>query len=355
MFEELLAYFNHPLLVDPYIRFVVIITTFAVIAAVVSFLVNTVGKKIAAKTKTEADDVILKKTQKPIVYLILAVGIGIAITSLGLTEGTSETISHVMNTFYILITIYIIATVADILIEVWGKAWAAKTESTLDDELIPLFHKATGVVSIIAALMLVLSEWQYDITGLIAGIGVAGLAIGFAVKDSLANIFGGLSIILDREFKVGDIIELADGTSGAVVDIGLRSTRIRTWDNELIIIPNGGLANSKVLNKKLPDLSARATVDFGVEYGADVEKVKNIVMKALLSIDDIVKEGDRAPRVLMMSMGASALEFKAFIWVDDYSKRFAKKEEATVTIYNALNKAGIVIPYQTFTVYNKKE
>lgn len=355
MFEWVLEYFNHPLLQDPYIKFGVIIATFAVASVIIAFVIKNFIKKLTANTKTDVDDRIVAKIGKPIISLIILIGVGVGILSLGLEGDIAVTVGHVMTTLYILVGMYIVIVIASIVIEAWGKSWAAKTESTLDDSLLPIFHKVSKIVLLLIALMLILSEWEVNITGFVAGVGVAGIAIGFAVKDSLANIFGGLSIIMDGEYHVGDVIELKNGTAGTVVDIGLRSTRIKTWDNELVIIPNGQIANTEVINKKLPDLSIRIVIPFGVEYGADIEKVKSVVLKALEPIDALVKEGDRAPKIIFTEMGASALNFKAYMWVDDLSKKFSTKEKANIAIYNALNGAGIVIPYQTFTVYNKKE
>lgn len=355
MFKELLSYFQHPMLQNPYIKFGVVVATFAVASIIVSFIFKKVIKKLTSKTQTDVDDKLLAKLQMPIIYLIILIGMNVGFYTLGLAESTLTTIEHVMNTIYILVVTYVAIVVADIIIEAWGDAWAKKTESTLDDALLPLFHRAAKIILVMTGLMFVLSEWNIDITGILAGVGIAGIAIGFAVKDSLANIFGGLSVILDRAISVGDVIELDDGTSGTVTDVGLRSTRIRNWDNELVVVPNGKISNSKILNKKLPDLSIRIVVPFGVEYGSDIEKVKKIVSKAIEPIEEIITKGDRKPTIMFKEMGASALNFKAYLWVDNLSKKFSTEEKIKTAIYNALNKAGIVIPYQTFTVYTKKQ
>ena len=246
--------------------------------------------------------------------------------------------------------------ILNILISVWGKKWAEKTESTLDDELLPLMHKASNIVAIIIGSFFILDVWKIDVTGLLAGVGVAGLAIGFAVKDSLANIFGGISIILDKAIKVNDVIKLENGSTGTIVDVGLRSTKIRTWNNELLIIPNGTLANSTIQNYKKPDLSVRAEITFGVEYGSDIDKVKEVVERTLKKVPKVVKKDDEKPiQILFLNMGDSALEFKARFWVKNYGDKFSTKIRATEDIYKSLNKSKIGIPFPTRTVYLKKE
>ena len=114
---------------------------------------------------------------------------------------------------------------------------------------------------VILALLFIMNRWGIEIGPLLASLGIAGIAIGFAVKDSLANIFGGIQLIVDKTFKVGDKVELSDGTVGVIQDISLRSTRIRTYDNELIIIPNGKMANEAIKQTKAYDSKIKLITD----------------------------------------------------------------------------------------------
>ncbi|MFQ5474693.1 MAG: mechanosensitive ion channel family protein, partial [Candidatus Nanoarchaeia archaeon] len=260
-------------------------------------------------------------------------------------------VSHALNTATIILIAVMAIRVSDILITNWGGKWAKKTKSTIDDALLPIFHRASKVSLSILALFFVMSEWSIDLTGVLAGLGIAGLALGFAVKDSLSNIFGGISLILDKAIQVGDYIELGD-ISGEVVDVGLRSTRVRTWDNDMLIIPNGNLANSQFKNYKLPDLKSRFTVNFGVEYGTNPDKVKDLVIALIKKNKKIIK--DPAPFVRFQDMGDSALNFTAYCWVENLSDKWSTREKLTTDIYNELNKKKIGIPFPTRTIYTKK-
>ena len=314
-----------------------------------------IKKIIERKTKTKIDDLILEKSYKPFVWSLVIIGFKIGITRLALSEKVQATFQHIFNSIITILLIYLIYAITQILLESWGQTFAKKTKSTLDDDLLPLLHKVIKVIFVILGTFFVLGEWEVDITGLLAGVGVAGLAIGFAVKDSLANIFGGISIILDKAFKVGDVIQTANGDMGTVTDIGLRSTRIKTWDNELLIIPNGELANSKIQNFKQPDESVRAIVTFGVEYGSDVNKVKKVVKDCIKTLPNILKTGDKAPAVQFLEMGESSLNFRATFWVKSFNERFGTKEKATCLIYDTLNKSKVGIPFPTRTVYMHNE
>ena len=188
---------------------------------------------------------------------------------------------------------------------------------------------------------------------MLASLGIAGVAVAFALQNTLGNIFGGISLILDKSIKIGDKIRLDNDAMGIVLDVGLRSTKIRTWDNELITIPNGKMADSRILNFMQPDLTVRGAIEFGVEYGSDPAKVRKVVLDAISKIPRVLK--DPEPKVLMMEMSDFALKFKAFFWVDNFDLKFDTKSAATEEIYKSLGKAGIGIPFPTRTIYIKEE
>ena len=165
----------------------------------------------------------------------------------------------------------------------------------------------------IIVLLAILKIWGIQIGPLLAGLGIGGIAIAFAMQSTLGNIFGGVSLILDKTIKVGDVVYLDNETKGTILDIGLRSTKIKTFDNELIIIPNGEVANKKIQNVVQPDPSARVVIPFSVAYGSNVDKVKKIVLKEIAKIDG--KDEEKEPNVRFLSMGDSALLFKAYFWM----------------------------------------
>ncbi len=197
-----------------------------------------------------------------------------------------------------------------------------------------------------------LDIWQIDITPYLAGVGVSGIVLGLSLQDSLKNIFGGVTLILDKTFKYGDKIKLESGEVGTIHDIGLRSTKLVTFDNEVVYIPNGYLANSRVHNYTRPSPKVRVVIDFGVEYGSDVQKVKKLIMKEIKALKVM---DEPSPSVEFVTMGDSALLFKAKFWVEQWNEAYGYKLDATERIYNALNKEKIGIPFPTQTVYLRKE
>jgi small-conductance mechanosensitive channel len=341
---------------NPYLRFISIVIFFYLISKVLQVIILGNIKRFTKKTKSNIDDLIIKSLRKPLINTLTLVGAKVALTVLPFSEKILETLQHILNSLIIIIIIFFAVKLADIIINNWGRKWASKTDSSLDDELLPLIHKATNVILIIIGSFFVLGEWSIDVTGLLAGVGIAGLALGFAIKDSLANIFGGISLILDKAIKVDDIVKLEDGKMGIVMDVGLRSTKIRTFNNELLIVPNGQIANSTIQNYKAPDLSVRINIPFGVEYGSDPDKVKKVVKDTISSIKKVIKNDKEKPiQVLFLNMGDSALEFSVRFWVNDLKDKLSTKEEAVSKIYKNLTKSKIGIPFPTRTIYMKKE
>jgi len=313
------------------------------------FLATKVLLRLARKTKTMVDDLIVEKTHRPLVYVLVFWGLRFSINILELTPKLNEISNHIFDSLIIILITTVIIRVVDILISEWGGKWSEKTSSTLDDELLPIFHAVSKVIFVVLSVIYVMKAWAIDVSGLLAGIGIAGIALSFAVKDSLANIFGGISLILDRTFRVGDIVKVDDTTSGKILNISLRSTRIRTWDGEVVIVPNSIVANSKLTNVMQPDMAIRVNIEFGTVYGSDPDKVKKVAKETITKIKGVSKEQD--VKVLFLSMGDFSLNFKAMFWVDDLSNKWDMHQKAIAAVYNALNKAKIGIPFPTHTVH----
>lgn len=333
-----------------YAIFILILTI--ILATVILFFIGKYIKTLVAKTTNKVDDQIINVFHKPIYYFILLLGFNFAIFPLKLPIKLAQGIQSGIYSIMVVIGIITIVKGIDIFIGSWGDIWAKKTKSDIDDELLPFFHKTSKIIFFIFGFLFILKIWGVNITGFLAGLGIAGIAIGFAVKDSLGNIFGGISLLLDKSIKVGDRIKLESGEMGEIEEVGLRSTKLRTFDNDLLIIPSGLLANQKVQNYTLPDKKLKVKVFFGVEYGSKIEDVKKVVLTAVKNLKNVSKEIE--PNILFLEMADFSLNFRCDIWVDDYKNAFATKIDATEAIYNALNKSGIGIPFPTRTVYTKK-
>lgn len=329
---------------------ILIVILFLIGGKIVTIISQRYLARWAKNTKTELDDILVTKIKPPFSYVIWLLGVKVALNPLNLHYAILD---RFIDTIIYFVVTYVLIVFADVALKAILERLATKTESTLDDALMPLIRKTINVVIIIVGIVWILNVWSINIAPILASLGIAGLALGFAVKDSLANIFGGISLILDRTIKVGDKVKLESGETGYIVDMGLRSAKLRTFDNELITVPNGQLANSRIQNYGQPDPSARVVVNFGVSYDSDVDTVRKTVHDTIMSIENINKE-EKPPEVLFLSMEDFYLKFSARFWVYNHLKVWEKKLEATDKIFAALKEANIDIPFPTQTVHLKK-
>ena len=334
---------------NKYLRFLAIVFISLIIAYIAKFILKRILKPLSKKTKTKIDDIIIKSLTAMIFYIIFLIGFKVGLQSFELKTTVWE---NVINTILVIIICLLVLRIIEDFASQWMNEWKFKTKTSADERLIPFLKKIFKVIIIILTVFFVFDAWKVDISPLLATAGIAGLAIGLAVKDSLNNILGGLQLVLDRTFKVGDKVQLESGELGVILDIGLRSTKLRTYDHEVIYIPNGYLANAKIKNYTQPDFSMRVNVNFGVEYGSDPEKVQQVVLEAIKKIDNINDEP--APVVQFIKMSDFSLDFIARAWVKTYAEAYTTQLEMTDKIYNALNKANIGIPFPTQTTYSKK-
>jgi MscS family membrane protein len=324
-----------------------------IVLRILLYFVEIIFIKITSKTKTDLDDIILKKSSGPLTYLSIIISAIIALNEIPFASNISNIINRILYTLLAIVLGYLIFVIVNLsLSRVWKK-FAAKTKSNIDDTIGQLVQEVLRIVLLFIIVLLILNIWGFEIGPFLAGLGIAGLAVALALQPTLSNIFSGIALIIDGTFKVGDVIQLADGKMGEVFKIGLRTTRVKSFDNDMIIIPNSEIANSTIQNFLQPDSSIRVNVEFGVEYGVDPEYVKKLVMEEIESIKFIDK--DKEIRALFTEMAESSLNFKAMFWVDDISKKWPAHQEAMTKIYRRLYKEKIGIPYPQHTVWVRDE
>lgn len=342
------AYIN-----NPYIRSIVIAIIIILATRIGIGIVFGIAKNFTKKTKTDIDDIIMQKSATPLTLIIFLFAIKIPLAELPLDANIESTIAKIIFSVAVATTAYLIYILFDIIIiNAWNQ-FSKRTKTKIDESLTSLINTMLKIVLIIIAFLYLLDLWGVQIGPLLAGLGIAGLAVALALQPTLSNIFSGISMILDKTIKVGDLVYLDADTKGKIERVGLRSTKIKTFDNELIIIPNSALADSKIQNVALPEPKSRAVISFSVAYGSNIEKVKKIVLKEITTIENIEK--DPEPNVRFIEMGNSSLNFKAYYYVNNFENRFASIDEANTKIYNALNKAGIEIPFPQMDVHLKKD
>jgi len=235
---------------------------------------------------------------------------------------------------------------------------ADNTETKVDDIIIDLLDKFAGVLIFAAAVIMALDTLGVNVMPFIAGAGVAGVAIGFAAKDTLSNLIAGILLIIDRPFEIGDRIEVWSAPSGSatwgdVVDIGLRATKIKTTDNIMIIIPNNEIMKRDIVNYTISSTKIRVRINIGVAYDTDIDKAKKVIIEIAKQADWIAT--NPLPKVVVRNFGDSSVDLQLRVWIDNARKRMDTISFITDQVKTAFDKAGIEIPYpkRDITVINQ--
>ena len=210
-------------------------------------------------------------------------------------------------------------------------------------EFAPVFSNVWTFLVVVGTVGALLTIWEYSITPLLGAAGIAGIAVGFAARDTVANFFGGIALYFDDTYKLGDYITLDTGEAGTVVKVGIRSTTLRMRDEVMIVVPNSVLNSAKVINQSAPQNRKRLKVPIGVAYGTDIDAFEALVLQ--LAADEQLVLDSPKPRMRFRRFGDSALEYELLCWVPSPIRANKARHNLNRAIYKGLNAAGIEIPF----------
>ncbi len=326
---------------SPYVNAALSIVLFILLAKLADLFVDKVMRRFTRFTKSELDNRILDVIHRPIYFTISLVGVVLAVRYLQ-AEGRALYYSNgIVYTLLVLLWGITIIRVVHALIE--GYVNRTTDVTGLKKNIVPLVTNVSKVAIFVAAVAVVFSIWQINITPLLASAGLVGAGVAIAAKDTISNLFGGISIFFDRPFKVGDYIILEGGERGEVVMIGLRSTRIMTRDHVQVILPNSVVANSKIINESVPEPNFRVRVPVTVAYGSDIDLVQKTLVALAEKNGNVVPEP--SPRVRFRSFGDSALIFELLCWAKEPALRGLTIHELNCSVYHRFKELGIQIPF----------
>lgn len=340
--------------------FFIIITITFIIRSVFFYVID---KKIIAllkKTKTEFDDLVINALRTPLSYLILLQGFYLAILSLDLPEkiGLVE-IADILHGIYILvfsfIMLYFVFKIIDVIAFFLYRE-AKKTDSTIDDQLVPLLVKSLRVLVVTLGILFILQNFGYNVTSLLAGLGLGGLAFALAAQNTVSNLFGSITIFSDKPFQLGDWIQIGD-IEGTVEDVGFRTTRVRRFDQALVTVPNSQFINTGIINYSA---MKKRRIDFylGITYGTSVSKVKEVVAGIKKIIEDDEKFDHSFYMVKFTEFGAYSLNIFIYCFTKtiDWAESLGIREEFNLKIMQLLEELGVEIAFPSQTIYlNEKK
>lgn len=306
------------------------------------------GGRLAAFTSTDLDDRILRRVLPQVTKLLMTCGIYLAARMLPLGAMWHTVVSGVLFIVLVAIIFLLLYQAMDELLNWYVASQHDVSASAMSRQMVPVFEKLVSLFLIATALIIVLKHFNVDIFSLVTALGIGSLAIGMAAKDTLAHMISGFTLMIDRPFRIGDRIQISSGQVGDVLDIGLRSTKIKTLDNQLLIIPNSDLCNTMVTNQAFPNSRVKGRINIGVAYGSDVEQVKALLVATALEVEGVLCEP--LPEAFFVSFGDSALNMSLFFWVDEYATLFAITDKVNSLIIKRFREAAIEIPFPIRTV-----
>jgi small-conductance mechanosensitive channel len=328
---------------------------FSVILVLVSYLLGTllirrILPPAVRRSPTQFDDRVLEEAGPDIRWLVVIAILHFATVRLVFV---SAVVKDTLTDIYFVAGLFIAALIVFKLVNLadqWYRERAAHAgrEEQLDP-VITLLVRVGRVVAGLTALIILLSHFGVNVTAFAAALGLGGLAFSLAARDTIADAIAGFIILVDRPFRIGDRIEIQEvGTWGDVVDIGLRTTRIRTRDNRMVIVPNSVIGANQVINYSYPDPRYRIETHVGVAYGTDIETARQIMIDAVRLVEGVLP--DRPVDALYIEMGDSAMIFRVRWWIESYIDTRRMLDRVHTTLQHALDGAGIESPYPTQTL-----
>ena len=236
------------------------------------------------------------------------------------------------------------------------KTYSSKSSNSklINSKLLPLFDNIGKIIIFVSASYMVMVSWGINPVGWLASAGVLGIVLGLAAKDTIANLFSGIFIMVDSPYKDGDYINLDSGERGYVKNIGIRSTRIMTRDDIEITIPNSVIANAKIINESGgPYENERVRLSVGVAYGSDVDQIKAILIDISKKSGLISEKFE--PRVRFREFGESSLNFELLFWIDKPETHGRTIDSINTSIYKEFNRCNIEIPFPQRTIHLKNK
>ncbi|HTY47044.1 MAG TPA: mechanosensitive ion channel domain-containing protein [Methanomassiliicoccales archaeon] len=332
--------------------FVVTLLGWVGIALFFAFVIDPLVHALTKKTETELDDIILKIIRAPVFVFVITYGLVSSLEILNLDRDLVLNIEFAYRIIVVVLIVWVSYKVYDGVVLHYARRYAEKTETEIDDVVVPLMEKIGLIIIPLLGLMVILGMLGYDLTALLAGVGFLGIVIGFAAQSTLANFFAGIQLLTDRPFKVGDLLRIDGGAECEVRKIGMRATELYNPDtDEVVVIPNNDIANKMIVNMVEPGRNLKIMVKIETAYGSDVDKVMTILKQAAMETSNVINEPSRQPVIRFSDFGESSLIFKVFIIIDDVNNRFKVASDFRKEVNRRFAEEGIEIPFPQRVVH----
>jgi small-conductance mechanosensitive channel len=317
---------------------------------VINLILEKLLFRITKRTKNNLDNQILNAARLPLYFLAVVLALDTALRRLSfLPEDWNIWLEEGLYIFYFLVGFIFIWRLVTHFFRWYEEEMAQRTETNLDKQLFPFFERIVLILLSAVGVITVLSHYEINITAMVTTLGIGSLAVALAAKSTLEDTISGFMIMIDRPYRIGDRIELMDlDTWGDVVDIGLRSTRIRTRDNRMVIVPNSVIGKSLVVNYAYPNDQYRLQIHIGVAYGTEIEKARQVIIDAVQKVEGVLP--DRSVEALFLEFGDSSMTFRVRWWLESYVDTRRMFDRVNTALYNALKEENIQLPFPQLDV-----
>jgi small-conductance mechanosensitive channel len=315
-----------------------------------TLLIRRILPPIARRTPTELDDRLVEKVGPDLRWLVVVFALQFATQRLTFIRAEPK---DILSDVYFLVGLAVALQAGWRLIDLVARWYGERSvQAGREEELAPLITllgRIFRVLLLLTGLVILLSYFGANTTAFAAALALGGLAISLAARDTIADAIAGFIILVDRPFRIGDRIEIeGEATWGDVVDIGLRTTRIRTRDNRLVVVPNSLIGQNKVSNYSYPDPSYRIETTLSVAYGTDIEVAERLIIDAVRQVPGVLAE--KEIEVLYDEMGDWAMTLGIRWWLASYQDARRARDRVHRALQKALDAAGIEMPYPTQTL-----
>ena len=333
------------------IKSIFIVAIFYLASYPVTFLLTLV-EKATAKTKTDLDDEIIQSIKLPIRYLAILLGLFFAFKNYTFALTIKGNDFGFSDLFFILIVLLISFTISRTLKSIFN--WCGKQEKMkLSQTMFIFIRKHISVFVYTMAVLLIFSQLGIKVGPLLAGLGIAGLAIALGLKSTLENLFSALFLVLDKSINIGDWIQLEDGTKAYIEDISWRSVRIKTIGNNTMIVPNSVFIGQKISSYDYPDPSFFTSIRVGVAYDTDLDKAEYVALQSAEKVlkDENIKEVENNPIVRFKQFADSAIEFIIIVKIDKVQNEGRVQHALIKEISKQFKEHNIEIPFPQRVVH----
>lgn len=333
----------------PILQATIVASVFYAFALIVRLVIFRTLARLSVMTSTLADDHILQHMRKPVFVTVIYFGLSLAVTTAQLPFGTQLIVKLLLS---LIVVSWMLGAlrISTIVLDTLG---TENKYNLIEPRTVPLIDLSVKLITILVSGYILLLIWGINPVGWLASAGIVGIAVGFAAKDSLANLFSGFFIVADAPYKLGDYINLDTGERGKVSAIGLRSTRLLTRADVEITIPNGVIANAKIINESGgPNLKMRASIAVGVAYGTDLDRLCEVLIDLAAAHQEVCI--DPEPRMRLRGFGASSVDFDLLVWIEHPEYKGRISHELYMRIYKTLQDEGIEIPFSKQDLYIKE-